>query len=68
MATGLKQPLGESEQAETPEELYSPEQLEKRQRMLVRIRQAGILAAERIRRKEALQQLAVLPCATWFIY
>jgi len=48
MAKRLTQSLDEFEQTETPEESYTPEQLEKGQRILVRIRQAGILAAERI--------------------
>jgi hypothetical protein len=64
MAKRSTQLLGEPEM---PEESFTPEQLEKGQRILVRIRQAGILAAERIRQKEALQQLAALPCATPFI-
>jgi len=67
MAKGLTQSLDEFEQTETPEESYTPEQLEKGERMLARIREAGILAAERIRQKEALQQLATLPCATRFV-
>src|SRR6266705_1077068 len=67
MAKGFTQPLGESEQAERPEESYTSEQLEKGHRMMASIRQAGVLAAERIRRKEALKHLAALPCATRFI-
>ena len=40
MAKGLTQSLDEFEQTETPEESYTPEQLEKGQRMLARIREA----------------------------
>jgi hypothetical protein len=62
----LGQP-GESEQSETPEEPYTPEQLEKGRRMMARIQQAAVLAAARLREKEALERLAALPPATRFI-
>jgi hypothetical protein len=58
---------GESEQPEAPEESYTPEQLEKGRRMMARIQQAAVLAAARLREKEALERLASSPPASRFI-
>ena len=49
---------GEGKQAETPEESYTPEQLEKGRPIPARIRHAGILAAER---GEAARTVNVAP-------
>jgi hypothetical protein len=67
MAKLLPQRPGESGNSEAPEESYTPEQLEKGRRMMARIEQAAVLAAKRIREKEALERLAALPAATPFI-
>jgi hypothetical protein len=67
MAKLLPQRANRSEQPEGPEEPYTPEQLEKGRRTMTRIRQAALLAAARLREKEALERLAALPPATRFI-
>jgi hypothetical protein len=56
-----------SESPETPEEFYTPEQLEWGRRFMVRLRQAAVLARERLREKEAQERLAALPPASRFI-
>jgi len=48
------------------EKVYTPEQLEKGRRFMVRLRQAAILARERIREEEIQKRLAALPPATAF--
>jgi hypothetical protein len=61
------EPQGVSDQPEKPEQVWTPEQLEKGRRFMVRLRQAAILARERILEKEAQARLAALPPATPFI-
>jgi hypothetical protein len=63
----LLEPQSESQQPEKQEKVWTPEQLEKGRRMMARMRQAAILAAQRIREKEAQERLAALPPATPFI-
>ena len=48
------------------EKVYTPEQLEKGRRIMARLRQAAILARERIREEEAQKRLAALPPAIAF--
>jgi hypothetical protein len=63
----LHEPHGESEQSQEQERIWTPEQLDKGRRFMVRLRQAAIQARERLREKEAQERLAAMRPATPFV-